>query len=99
MRKRNSAIIIGRVKLKSKSEAFSISSASEGGAKANELARITEMDLRFDGRERISGDLGNLGRGSFGIGICGRESLVLGDEGMEEVIRALEEAMIMLAMA
>lgn len=59
-------MIIGSVKLKSKREAFSISSASEGGAMANELARITEMDLKFDGRERGLWDLSNLGRASFG---------------------------------
>lgn len=69
MRKRNSAIIIGSVKLKSKREAFSISSASEGGAMARELARMTEMVLRFDGRVRGLWDLGDLGRGSFGKGI------------------------------
>lgn len=102
MRKRNSAIMIGSVKLKSKREAFSISSASEGGAMANELARMTEMDLRVDGIERVSRDLGDLGRGSFGKGIWVRESLNLGDGGMvkdEEVIKTLEELIIMLAMA
>lgn len=91
--------MMGSVRLKSKREAFSISSASEGGAMANELARMTEMDFKFDGIERDSRDLG---RGSFGKGIWGRESLNLGDGGMvedEEVIKALEELIIMLAMA
>lgn len=69
MRKRNSAIMMGSVRLKSKREAFSISSASEGGAMANELARMTEMDFKFDGIERDSRDLDDLGRGSFGKGI------------------------------
>lgn len=102
MRKRNSAIMMGSVRLKSKREAFSISSASEGGTKARELARTTEMVLKFDGIEKGLRDLGDFGRGSFGKGIWGRESLNLGDGGMvedEEVIKALEELIIMLAMA
>ena len=46
MRNKNSAMMIGKVKLKSKSAAFPISSAKEGGASANEVAVMSEMVLR-----------------------------------------------------
>ena len=62
MSSRNSTIIIGRVKLKSKSAAFSISFASEGGAKASELAAKREMDLRVEAVRHFE----NLKVGIFG---------------------------------
>lgn len=98
MRSRNSTIMIGRVKLKSKRAAFSISTAREGGAKASEVAARRERDLRVEGaRDRIWGfgilTIGNLGSEIWRTGILG-----VGE--MEETgISDLEEAMIMLAMA
>ena len=97
MRRRNWAIMMGRVRLNSKRAAFSISSAKEGrGAREREEAVVAAMraaDLR-------EGSLGNRGREmwgrrwwwNLGLGVVG------GREGEEE-IRVLVEAMIMLAMA
>lgn len=94
---KNSAAMMGSVKLKSKSAAFSISTAREGGATASEAARTTEMDL---GRERSWWSLGILDRGGLGKESWIGESFSFGVGGMveEQVIRALEEAMSMLAM-
>lgn len=91
--------MIGRVRLKSKRAAFSISSARDGGAKEREVAARREKDLRAEEgeRERMCWSLGSLG-------ILGREiweiwGVGLG-KGREEVgeMRGFEEAMIMLAM-
>lgn len=96
MRSRNSTIMIGRVRLKSKRAAFSISSARDGGAKEREVAARREKDLRAEEgeRERMCwslGSLGILGREIWGVGL---------GKGREEVgeMRGFEEAMIMLAM-
>lgn len=90
MRKRNSTTMIGRVRLKSKSAAFS--KAREGGAKAKErevAARV--MDLSFE-----SWSL------RFGV-MVGREIWRLGSLGVEEFvgtrIMGFEEAMIIEAIA
>lgn len=98
MRIKNSAAMTGRVKSKSKSAAFSISEAKEGGATESEAARITEMELE---RERRSWGLGKLGRDNFGNESWIGENLSFGAGGTvgDEVISALWEAMIMLAMA
>lgn len=87
--------MIGRVKLKSKSAAFSISAAREGGAKDKEVSVKREMDLRVDG---ICWDFKSFGREICGIcwslGLEGREDDVI----MVKII-GFEGAMIMLAMA
>jgi len=92
MRKRNSTTMIGRVRLKSKSAAFS--KAKEGGAKTKErevAARV--MDLSFE--------IWSL---RFGV-IVGREIWregSLGMEGREFVgtrIMGFDEAMIIVAIA
>lgn len=93
MRKRNSTTMIGRVRLKSKSAAFS--KAREGGAKAKErevAARV--IDLSFE-----SWSL------RFGV-MVGREIWRLGSLGVEEGrefvgtrIMGFEEAMIIEAIA
>ncbi|CAI9784944.1 unnamed protein product [Fraxinus pennsylvanica] len=102
MRNKNSATIIGSVKLKSKSAAFSNSSAKEGGAceRENEAAaRMTETDLREEGvKERSWWGFGIMGRAILG------RALILGlKEGIVgvDVIGALdmEEAMIMFAIS
>lgn len=84
--------MIGSVRLKSKSAAFSISAASDGGAKASELAAAAaprrERDFGFSFGRLRAGTLGS--GGSLGVG--GRELVVTG-------IMHLEEAMIKLAMA
>ncbi|KAF5773415.1 hypothetical protein HanXRQr2_Chr13g0588341 [Helianthus annuus] len=89
MRKRNSAAMIGRVRSKSKSCAFSNSSAREGrGVAARVVAMVVAMVRVLGGMEKE-----NLGvrvvREGMGVGVD------LGVGG--EVIRVLEEAMIMLA--
>lgn len=99
MRNKNSAAIIGSVKSKSKSAAFSNSSAKEGGACESEkevAARITEMDLREEAvRERSWWGFGILGKANLG------RTLILVEEQVEgvDVIGALEEAMIMFAIS
>ena len=100
MRTKNSTMIIGSVKLKSKSAAFSISSAKEGGAKVKEVAAMRERDLRVEvERDRSWGlvILRILGKESCGIWNLGL--VLVGREEEERVMRGLEEAMIMLAMA
>lgn len=90
--------MIGRVKLKSKRAAFSISSARDGGAKAREEAARRERDLRVEGTRDKSWGLQILRRGVLGSEICSTGTLGGGE--MEETgIRGFEEAMIMLAMA
>lgn len=93
MRRRNSTIMIGRVKLKSKRAAFSI--AREGGAKAKEsdvAARV--IDLSF---EIWSLSLGLMvgseiwSMGSLGVG---GEREIVGTR-----IMGLEDAMIIVAIA
>lgn len=67
-------------------------------------ARITGMEL---GWERSWWGFGKLGKGNLGNEICVRErTLIFGDgvaeeevQEQEEVIKALDEAMIMLAIA
>ena len=97
-------MMMGRVRLKSKSAAFSISSAREGGAKANEVAARRERDLRVGmEEERVWG----FGRESLRVGILGRVMWRMGSLGegvgggelVETGIKDLEEAIIMLAMA
>lgn len=87
--------MMGSVRLKSKSAAFSISSAKEGGAMASEVAAIMERDLRVV--EEGIFEIGNLIVGSefwiWRMGILG----VVGEG--ETGIKHLEEAIIMLAMA
>lgn len=48
MRSRNSAIMIGKVRSKSKSAAFSISAAKDGGVKVKEVAARRDRDLRVE---------------------------------------------------
>lgn len=98
MRMRNSAMIAGNVRLNSKSLAFSISSASEGGARARVVSVIAESDLRVVERNCW---LGNLLRcDSLGSETWGSWSLALMVVAEGGGIRVLEvEAMIMFAMA
>lgn len=93
MRSKNSAMMIGRVKLKSNRAAFSNSSAREGGAKAREEAARRERDLR----DRIWGFEICLRIGILGTEIWKEGSLGEGDMEDETRIRGFEEAMIMLA--
>ncbi|KAL0311767.1 UNVERIFIED_CONTAM: hypothetical protein Sradi_5576000 [Sesamum radiatum] len=91
MRNKNSNAMMGRVRLKSKRAAFSISTASDDGAWASE---------KVVAAARRAGSWWSFA--NLGSGILGRESwgsgwgwnLILGMGGMEEVIRVLEEAMI-----
>lgn len=90
MRRRNSTAMIGRVRLKSKRAAFSISAASEGDAKAKEEA-IRERDLMVvvEGIVRVFVSFGreiwNLGfgvvvvvwSGSFGSGFAFVEAMIM----------------------
>lgn len=96
MRRRNCAIMMGRVRLNSKRAAFSISSAKEGsGAREREDAAVVAAMRAADLRE------GSLGREMWNLGLVVVVVVVVvvgGREG-EEVIRVLVEAMIMLAMA
>ena len=99
MRTKNSTMIIGSVKLKSKSAAFSISSAKEGGVKVNEVAAMRERDLRVEVERDRSWGLVILR--SLGKEICGAWSLgleLVGREVDERVRRGLAVPMIMLAM-
>lgn len=89
--------MIGRVRLKSKRAAFSISSAREGGAKERDVAAKRERDLRVEvEREMDWGFLRNCG---IRVRVLGMENLGVllemerGGEG------GLEEAMITFAMA
>jgi hypothetical protein len=85
---------------KSKSAAFSISSAKEGGAKVKEVAAMRERDLRVEvERDRSWGlvILRSSGKESRGIWSLGLE--LVGREEDERVMRGLEVPMIMLAMA
>lgn len=84
---------MGRVRLKSKRAAFSISAAREGGAWEREkVVAAARREGSWWGLRNVGRD--TLGRERWGWG------LILGAEGgLEAVIRALEEAMIMLAMA
>lgn len=95
MRNKNSAIMIGRVRSKSNSWAFSNSSARSGGGEEREAAAMAAREVTaVEERERSL-----VGFGSFGsFGIWGRG--ILGSLGRdEELIKVLEEAIIMLAMA
>ena len=77
---------MGRVKLKSKRAAFSISAAREGGAKDKEVTVKREMDLRVEEEsERICWDFKNFGMGIFcreswgicwSLGLGGREDVM-----------------------
>lgn len=96
--------MMGSVRLKSKSAAFSISAAKEGGAMASEVAANMERDFRVleEGtRDRSSWgfEIENLSVGSefwiWRMGILG----VGEGELVETGIKHLEEAIIMLAMA
>lgn len=98
MRNRNSAAMIGSVRSKSKSAAFSISTAKEGrGVAATEAATRAAAARDLGVREReIRGlvvvEMRGSETGGCGSGWC----LDLGVAGA--VIRVLEEAMITLAM-
>lgn len=102
MRNKNWTIMMGRVKLKSKRAAFSISTAREGGAKDKEVTVKREIDLRVaEQSEGICWVFKNFGVGSFGRESCGI-CLSLGlekDDEAEMEITGFEEAIIMLAMA
>lgn len=58
MRSKNSTMMIGRVKLKSKRAAFSISAAKEEGEKVKEVTARRERDLILEEEERERGILG-----------------------------------------
>lgn len=92
--------MIGRVRLKSKSAAFSISSAREGGAKESDVAAMRERDLRVEvERERNWGFLRIVGV-RVRVRVLGMENLGVLVEAMEGgAERGLEEAIITFAMA
>lgn len=98
MRKRNSAVMIGSVRSKSKSAAFSISTAREGrGVAAMEAATRAAAARDLGVREReiwgfVVAEMTGTETGGCGSGWC----LDLGVA--RDVIRVLEEAMITLAM-
>lgn len=97
MRSKNSAITMGSVRLKSKREAFSISSASAGSGVSRSGAAAPTREIDFKADEEAKGrDLGSLGSENWGRG----DGLGFG-VGSEEGrgIWVLEEAMIMLAMS
>ena len=72
MRNKNWTIMMGRVKLKSKRAAFSISAAREGGAKDKVVTVKREIDLRVvEESEGICWVFKNFGVGSFGRESCG----------------------------
>lgn len=103
MRNKNWTIMMGRVKLKSKRAAFSISAAREGGAKDKVVTVKREIDLRVvDESEGICWVFKNFGVGSFGresCGICLSLGLEKKDDEAAMEITGFEEAIIMLAMA
>lgn len=93
--------MIGSVKLKSKSWAFSISTASDGGAmESDAAAMIAEREF---GLVKILWGFGKFANGNLGNEIWIGETLIFGggvaEEEEQEVIRALDEAMITLAIA
>nr|GMD48713.1 protein MIZU-KUSSEI 1-like [Ipomoea batatas] len=91
---RISAMIIGSVRLKSNSDAFSISSAIDGGATARAVPRITDRDFKLEERVR---ERNWLRFGSWGRVNLGREAEILSlGAGRAVGIRAFEEAMIIL---
>lgn len=92
-------MIMGKVRLKSKSAAFSISAARDGGENASDVTATTESDLRVED-ERLSNFCGIFSED--GILIWGIWILGFGDcEEMGGGVSglALEDATIMLAMA
>nr|GMD45801.1 hypothetical protein PanWU01x14_074930 [Ipomoea batatas] len=91
---RISAMIIGSVRLKSNSDAFSISSAIDGGATARAVPRITDRDFKLEERGRVR-ERNWLRFGSSERVNLGREAEILSlGEGRAVGIRAFEEAMI-----
>ncbi|PON81410.1 hypothetical protein TorRG33x02_227610, partial [Trema orientale] len=92
--------MMGSVRLKSKSAAFSISSAREGGARAREVAAARERDLRVEDERAcnwVFEIFGILGSEIWAREILGLEAVA--GAAMEGGDKGLEEAMIMLAMA
>lgn len=92
---------MGKVRLKSKSAAFSNSSASDGGARVSEVAARRERDLRVEEERDSNWVFVILGIWNLGSEIWRRETLGL-DVGVvkeREGHMGLVEAMIMLAMA
>ena len=100
MRNKNSATMIGRVRLKSKSAAFSISTDREGGARVSEVAATRDRDLSVEVESLRSWCFVIFGVGSLGSVIWDMESLGFGVVESEGVggVKVLVEAMIMLAM-
>ena len=92
--------MIGRVRLKSKSAAFSISTDREGGARVSEVAATRDRDLSVEVESLRSWCFVIFGVGSLGSVIWDIESLGFGVVESEGVggVKVLVEAMIMLAM-
>lgn len=89
--------MIGRVRLKSKRAAFSISSAREGGAKDRDVAAKRERDLRVEVEREI--DWCFLRNDRIRVMVLGMENLGVLLEMERGGERGLEEAMITFAMA
>ncbi|PON71353.1 hypothetical protein PanWU01x14_074930 [Parasponia andersonii] len=92
--------MMGSVRLKSKSAAFSISSAKDGGARAKEVAAARERDLRVEDEREcnwVFEIFGILCSEIWAREILGLEAVAVA--AMEGGDKGLEEAMIMLAMA
>lgn len=84
---------MGKVRLKSKSAAFSISAARDGGENASDVTATAESDLRAE-EESLSNFCGILIWGIWILGFGDWEVMGSGESGL-----ALEDATIMLAMA
>lgn len=90
---------MGKVRLKSKSAAFSISAARDGGENASDVTATAESDLRAEDESlsnfcRIFSEDGILIWGIWILGFGDWEGMGSGESGL-----ALEDATIMLAMA
>lgn len=92
---------MGKVRLKSKSEAFSIASASDGGARVSEVAARRERDLRVEEERESNWVLVIFGVWNLGSEMWRRETLgeEVGVVKEREGHVGLVEAMIVLAMA
>lgn len=84
---------MGRVRLKSKRAAFSISTAKEGGARASEVVAMRERDLRVeDERARNwQGLIVSLASGDWEMKSLGLVVVVVEEREVEAVKRGLEE--------